>query len=156
MVPLGLSSAGAVLVGQAIGRGDPVDAKRVGWHTVGLGAVFMSLMGAALLSAPGPMLGAFTRNTEVLAIATELTFAAALFQIFDGVQVTSTGVLRGAGNTKTPMYANLMAHWLVGLPTGYLLCFQFGYGVYGLWLGLLTGLTLVAVLLLFVWSRQRV
>lgn len=156
MVPLGMSSAGAVLVGQAIGRGAPREAKRAGWHTIGLAAAFMSVMAIVLLAVPGPFLGAFTKNSEVLALATQLLFAAAVFQIFDGIQVTSTGVLRGAGNTKTPMFANLMAHWLVGLPTGYFLCFSLGFGVYGLWLGLSTGLILTALLLSFVWWRQHV
>lgn len=156
MVPLGMSSAGAVLVGQAIGRGAPREAKRAGWHTIGLAAAFMSVMAVVLLAAPGPFLGAFTKNTEVLALATQLLFAAAIFQIFDGIQVTSTGVLRGAGNTRTPMFANLMAHWLVGLPTGYFLCFSLGFGVYGLWLGLSAGLIITALLLSFVWWRQHV
>ena len=156
MVPLGMSSAGAVLVGQAIGRGEPREAKRAGWHTIGLAATFMTGTAALLLAFPGTFLGAFTKNTDVIAVAMQLLFAAAVFQIFDGIQVTATGVLRGAGNTKTPMYANLMAHWLVGLPTGYTLCFVLGFGVYGLWLGLSAGLILTALLLSFVWSRQRV
>jgi multidrug resistance protein, MATE family len=156
MVPLGMSSAGAVMVGQAIGSGEPARARRAGWMTIASAAVFMSAAAATLLLWPGAILGAFTRNTDVLAMASQLLFAAAAFQIFDGVQVTATGVLRGSGNTKTPMFANLVAHWLLGLPAGYFLCFALGLGVVGIWIGLSAGLIAVAGLLLYVWSRAPV
>lgn len=156
MVPLGMSSAGAVIVGQAIGAGEPHRARRAGWMTIATGALFMSAAAAALLLWPDHILGAFTRNTEVLSIAGQLLFAVAAFQIFDGVQVTATGVLRGSGNTKTPMFANLVAHWLLGLPAGFFLCFALGLGVLGIWIGLSAGLVAVACLLLVVWSRTPV
>jgi MATE family multidrug resistance protein len=156
MVPLGISTAGAVIVGQSIGAGEFQRATRSGWLTIALAAGFMTVVAFVLLIWPAFILGMFTSNTEVLKLAAQLLFAAALFQIFDGVQVTATGVLRGAGNTRTPMLVNLMAHWLLGLPVGYTLCFLLGLGVFGLWLGLSAGLIVVAALLLFVWSRTRV
>ena len=61
---------------------------------------------------------------------------AALFQLFDGLQVVATGILRGTGDTRTPMLSNLIGHWLLGLPVGYALCFHWNRGVVGLWLGL--------------------
>jgi MATE family multidrug resistance protein len=155
MVPLGVSSAGAVLVGQAIGRNDPVAAKHSGWLSIGTGAAFMSLASLLLVGAPGLLIGVFTKNTDVLAIAVPLVGIAAVFQVFDGIQVVTTGVLRGAGNTRTPMLANLMGHWLLGLPTGYVLCFNFGFGVSGLWIGLSTGLIVVGTILLGVWRGVR-
>jgi MATE family multidrug resistance protein len=153
MVPLGISSAGAVVVGQAIGRRDLRAAKRSGWMAIGLGAGFMAFAALVFVIAPRLILGAFTTNGEVLSIAVPLVFIAGVFQIFDGTQVTATGVLRGAGDTKTPMFANLMAHWLLALPSGYVLCFIFGWGVWGLWSGLCIGLIAVAAVLLFAWSR---
>lgn len=154
MVPLGLSSAGAVVVGQAIGSGDPQRAKRSGWITIGLAAAFMSIAALCFLVIPSHIIRVFTRDAGVLAIAVPLLFVAAVFQIFDGVQVTITGVLRGTGDTRTPMLANLVAHWLLGLPAGYLLCFVIGYGVSGLWMGLSFGLIIVGTVLLLVWSRR--
>ena len=155
MVPLGVSSAGAVLVGQAIGRNDRVSARRSGWLAIGLGARFMVTMAVLFVAAPRLLLDVFTKNTDVLAMAVPLLTIAAAFQIFDGVQVVTTGVLRGAGNTRTPMLANLMGHWLLGLPAGYLLCFIFGYGVSGLWIGLSLGLIVVGSVLLAVWRAAR-
>jgi MATE family multidrug resistance protein len=91
----------------------------------------------------------------VLALAVPLLMIAAAFQIFDGMQVVTTGVLRGAGNTRTPMLANLMGHWLLGLPAGYVLCFIFGFGVNGLWMGLSLGLIVVGSFLLTAWRGTR-
>lgn len=155
MVPLGMSSAGAVTVGHAIGRGNWAAAKRSGWLAITLGAGFMAGAAVVLLVIPTPLIGIFTRNSEVLRIAIPLLFVAAVFQLFDGLQVVATGVLRGAGDTRTPMIVNLMGHWLLGLPVGYLLCFSFGYGVTGLWMGLSVGLIVVGSVLLFAWARLQ-
>jgi multidrug resistance protein, MATE family len=155
MVPLGMSSAGAVTVGHAIGRRNWVAAKRSGWLAIALGAGFMAVAAAVLLLIPTPLIGIFTRNSEVLRIAIPLLLVAAVFQLFDGLQVVATGVLRGAGDTRTPMIVNLMGHWLLGLPVGYLLCFSFGYGVTGLWMGLSVGLIVVGSVLLFAWARLQ-
>ncbi len=153
MVPLGIASAGAVRVGQALGRGDPGGARRAGWCALLLAATFMS--GAALLfvSLPGPLIRAFSADARVLAIGVTLLAAAALFQLFDGLQVVGTGILRGAGDTYTPFWWNLVGHWALGLPVGYLLCFGRGWGVVGLWIGWAVGLTIVGAVLLRVWIR---
>jgi multidrug resistance protein, MATE family len=97
----------------------------------------------------------FTENREVLAIAAQLLLIAAVFQVFDAIQVITTGALRGAGNTRTAMLANLMGHWLLGLPTGYALCFVFGFGVQGLWMGLSLGIVFVGTGLLVVWHKAH-
>jgi MATE family multidrug resistance protein len=90
----------------------------------------------------------------VLRVGTALLLLAALFQLFDGLQGVITGTLRGLGDTRTPMIANLGAHWLLGLPISYTLCFLLGWGVYGLWVGLTLGLIVVAVILLWVWRKR--
>jgi MATE family multidrug resistance protein len=155
MIPLGVSSAGAVLVGQAIGRHDPTSARHSGSLAIAFGAAFMLTMAVLFLTAPRLLLGVFTDNGDVLALAVPLLMIAAAFQIFDGMQVVTTGVLRGAGNTRTPMLANLMGHWLLGLPAGYVLCFIFGFGVNGLWMGLSLGLIVVGSFLLTAWRGTR-
>jgi MATE family multidrug resistance protein len=155
MVTLGISSAGAVLVGQAIGRGDPKGAKHLGWLSIKLGAAFMICTAALFTLIPVTLIRIFTKNLDVLDIAVPLLMIAAAFQLFDGIQGVTTGVLRGAGNTRTPMFANLVGHWLLGLPIGYLLCFTFGQGVTGLWIGLSAGLIVVGAALLLIWHRAR-
>jgi MATE family multidrug resistance protein len=154
MVPLGIASAGAVMVGHAVGRRDPVGAGRAGWTALFIAAAFMSMAALSFLIVPRVLLGIFTTDPMVLAIGTTLLFVASIFQLFDGLQVVATGALRGLGDTRTPMALNLAGHWLFGLPVGYTLCFMAGWGVTGLWVGLSAGLTLVGIVLVTVWARR--
>jgi MATE family multidrug resistance protein len=154
MVPLGVGSAGAVRVGHAIGRKDRPGARRAGWTALLVGGSFMSCAALAFLLVPTTLLHLFTYDRSILALGTSLLAVAAMFQLFDGVQGVSTGILRGLGDTRTPMIANLLGHWVFGLPLGYALCFAWHWGVVGLWVGLCAGLTLVAPTLLVVWTRR--
>jgi MATE family multidrug resistance protein len=154
MVPLGVASAGAVRVGHAVGRLDGEGAARSGWTALLFGTLFMSCAAVVFLLAPRALIGAFTPDAGVIQTGVSLLLVGALFQLFDGVQGVATGVLRGLGDTRTPMLWNLAAHWFVGLPVGYVLCFQAGYGVIGLWWGLSLGLVICAVALLAVWARR--
>jgi len=154
MVPLGVASAGAVRVGQAIGRRDAAGAARAGWTALLFGVVFMSVAAIAFVAIPRPLIGAFTTDTRVLEIGIALLAVAAVFQLFDGLQAVGTGVLRGLGETRLPMLWNLAGHWFIGLPIAYLLAFHFGFGVIGLWWGLSSGLIICGVALLVVWWRR--
>jgi len=87
----------------------------------------------------------------VLRTGVGLLLIAAVFQLFDGLQTVSTGALRGLGETKLPMIANLIGHWGIGLPIAYVLCFQYGWGAQGLWAGLAVGLILIGGVLTGVW-----
>lgn len=154
MVPLGIASAGAVRVGHAIGARDREAASRAGWTALLFAALFMSCAAASFLLLPKVLIGAFTRDPSVLPIGISLLWVGALFQLFDGTQAVATGVLRGLGDTRTPMLWNFAGHWLIGLPLGYTLCFGIGLGVLGLWWGLSTGLTICGVTLLAAWTRR--
>src|SRR5258705_7519037 len=156
MVPLGLASAGAVRVGHAVGARDIRRARRAGWTALALGAGIMIVLGLMLFLLPVPMLSLFTTDARVLSIGTRLLVIAAVFQIFDGTQAVTTGVLRGIGDTRTPMIMNVIGHWVLGLPVGYALCFRLGWGVTGLWIGLSIGLIFCAVALTATWiARTR-
>jgi MATE family multidrug resistance protein len=154
MVPLGLSSAAAVRVGQAVGRGDPAGVRRAGWVALGLSLAVALAMSTVFVLQPRPFLRIFTDDATVLATGASLLFICALFQPFDGCQAVCTGALRGLADTRTPVVVNVAGHWLIGLPVGYVLCFHRGWGVIGLWAGLALGLTLVGVTLLGVWSSR--
>jgi MATE family multidrug resistance protein len=155
MVPLGLSSAAAVRVGQQLGRNDAAGARRAGWSAILLGLAFMTCSGLLFVSVPRMIARLFTPNPVVIAMGAKLLLVAAAFQLFDGLQTVATGALRGAGNTKTPMIANFVAYWLIGLPAGYLLCFRMGWGALGIWLGLCIGLMMIGSSLLIAWNRQN-
>ena len=90
----------------------------------------------------------------MLSIGARLLSIAAVFQLFDGTQAVATGVLRGIGDTRTPMVINVIGHWVFGLPVGWALCFRYGWGVAGLWVGLSIGLIFVAVVLTVAWHRK--
>jgi len=149
MVPLGLSAAAAVVVGHAVGRGDrraAADASRAAlWVAVG----FMGTTALAFLFLPGPLARMYTSVPEVIAIAVVLIPLAGVFQVFDGIQVTSIGLLRGLGDTRTPMITGILGFWVLGLPVSLLLGFRLGYGPAGLWWGLVLGLVAVAIFLLY-------
>lgn len=155
MVPLGVSAAAAVRVGHAVGGGNSHGARLAGWTALACGGVFMFAAGIVFICFPALILGAFTRDSAVVVAGLPLLRIAAGFQLVDGLQVVATGALRGAGDTTTPMVANLIGHWAVGLPIGWLLAFRAGWDAQGIWTGLLVGLGVVATALLLRWGRIR-
>jgi MATE family multidrug resistance protein len=154
MVPLGLASASAVRVGHAIGARDESRAVLAGWTALAAGCAVMALIGLGLFLWPHALISAFTTDQRVIDIGVRLLAIAAAFQLFDGTQAVVTGVLRGIGETRSPMIINVIGHWLFGLPVGYALCFWYAWGVLGLWLGLSIGLVLTALVLTTVWWKR--
>jgi multidrug resistance protein, MATE family len=154
MVPLGISAAAAVRVGQAIGRRDPAAARLAGNTAIILGASFMACMSVVLLLFPRYIARIYTADETVIRNAITLLAAGAAFQLFDGVQTVATGALRGTGDTRTPMLCHFTAYWLLGLPFGAWLCFGRHLGALGLWVGLSVSLILIGILLLTFWRRR--
>jgi MATE family multidrug resistance protein len=154
MVPLGVSAAAAVSVGHAVGAGEPERARRAGWLALGLATSFMLLAAVVFLLAPEPLIALYTRDPQVLALGPGLLWLVAAFQIFDGIQTVSTGALRGLGETRAPMLANLVGYWVLGLPLGMTLCFVLRWGIYGMWIGLTLALIVIASSLLARWRRD--
>lgn len=148
MIPVGVAQAAAVLVGQAVGREDPPGARRAAGAGLVTGTVFMACTAVVFLSAPGLLARAYTDEAAVVAVAVTLIPIAGLFQVFDGIQVVSAGVLRGVGDTRVPMLVNLVGFWVVGLPVSAYLGFRTSLGPSGIWWGLAAGIGAVAVLLL--------
>jgi MATE family multidrug resistance protein len=153
MVPLGIASAAAVRVGQALGRKDPRGAAAAGGTAIFIGASFMTLAGVVLLVVPHAIARIYTTDEIVIRNTAALLAAGAAFQLFDGIQSVATGALRGAGDTRTPMLCHFTAYWIIGLPLGAWLCFRRGWGALGLWIGLSLALILIGIVLLLVWRR---
>lgn len=148
MVPLGVSSAAAVIVGHAVGRGDAEGVRRSTVASLGVGAAFMLCTGVLFVSVPERLAGFYTPDLMVLGLAALLLPIAGVFQVFDGLQVVANGLLRGLGDTRMPMIVNIVGFWCLGIPTGLWLAFGLGYGAVGLWWGLVVGLVIVAVFLI--------
>jgi multidrug resistance protein, MATE family len=156
MVPLGISAAGAVAVGHAIGAGNPARARRAGWMALALGVGFMLAAAMMFLLVPRPILKIYSRDSQVLVLGARILMIVAAFQIFDGAQTVATGILRGLGQTRFPMMMNFAGYWLLGLPLGAWLCFHMRWGLDGLWIGLTVALVLIASLLVRRWQTARI
>jgi multidrug resistance protein, MATE family len=156
MVPMGIAAAAAVLVGHAVGRADAPEARRSATAALLSGVGFMALMAIVLLAAPGLIARVYTTDVGVIAIAIVLIPLAGFFQVFDGMQVVCGGILRGLGDTHSPLVANILGFWVIGLPLGLWLGMRSGYGPAGLWWGLVAGLAAVGLgLLVRVQVRMR-
>jgi MATE family multidrug resistance protein len=149
MVPLGVAQAASVLVGRSVGRGDSAGARRAAGAGLAVGAAFMTLTATLFISAPRLLAGIYSSEVEVVALAAALLPVAGIFQVFDGLQVVATSVLRGVGDTRVPMALHVAGFWVVGIPVSLVVGFVLDGGPVGLWLGLAVGLGVVAVLLLF-------
>jgi MATE family multidrug resistance protein len=146
-VALGISAAAAVRVGHAVGRGDQRGVRRAGAVALGAALSFMTLSATAFTLFAPELARVVTDDPKVVAAATPLIGIAAFFQLSDGAQATGAGLLRGIGDARAPLYANVAGHYLVGLPLLLLLGLGLGLGAPGLWWGLSAGLTAVAIAL---------
>ncbi len=161
VVHLGLSQAATVRAGRAVGRRDLPGLRGGGVVAIALSVLISALTIVVFLSVPGFLVGLFVDPTDpdrdaILAIGVVLLAMAALFQLMDGAQVMALGLLRGVQDTKVPMIYAAVAYWIVGMPISYLLGFPLGLGGVGIWLGLVIGLAVAAVLLMIrFWGRME-
>ena len=113
----------------------------------------MSAAALVLLLFPRLIARVFTPDAAVIAAAVPLLRVAAFFQLFDGLQITATGALRGSGHTHEPLWCHFAGYWVIGLPLGVLLCFGADWGAVGLWSGLLVGLIIIGSALFLYWRK---
>lgn len=147
MVPLGLSIALAMRVGKAVGAG-----RREAVRPMAVGAVFLTcatagVSTAAFVVAGDAVAGWFTPDLAVVALAARVLVIAAVFQLFDGLQVVFAGALRGLADVQVPMWAAFVAYWVLALPAGYLFGVRGAGGLEWLWYALAGGLALATALL---------
>lgn len=147
MVPLGLSMALTVRVGQAAGRGEPGQARFAGWTGIGVCGVFMLASAAFMLLFRRQIAELYTESGEVATLAAGLLVMSAIFQFSDGMQVAGAGALRGLKDTRVPMFMTVLAYWGVGFTLAWGLGIAAGYGPLGVWTGLIGGLSVAALLL---------
>lgn len=146
MIPLGFSSAISVRVGTYIGKNDRENARLAGYAGIFLCVLVAIVMATVLVTIPELLVSIYTNDTQVTEIAVVLLLMAAIFQVSDGLQVSGAGALRGLKDTTIPMIVNFIAYWVIGLPIGYLIGIYWKFGPTGLWVGLIAGLTVAAIL----------
>lgn len=153
MMPLGVSLAAVVRVGNLIGAGKPEEARRAAWLAFAVGGGLMMVSGVGFWLGRWELPTLFTRNAAAVALAATVLPVAAAFQVVDGLQVVGGGILRGMGKTLPAALFNLLGFYGLALPLGWWLGFELGLGVRGLWWGLASGLATVALLLIgYVWK----
>ena len=161
MIHLGLANAATVRAGRAHSRSDRVHLRRGGVVVIVLSVVFSAVTIFAFLTWPELWIGLFLSpdaeaRPQILAIGVSLLAMAALFQLADGLQVLALGLLRGVQDTRAPMILAAGSYWICGMPASYYLGFTLGWGGVGVWLGLVIGLALAAVLLMWRFWRRPV
>jgi MATE family multidrug resistance protein len=159
MVPLGLSQAATVRVGLALGRRDAAGIARAGWTAWIMGVGFMTVAACFLWITPRLFVGLFldlhsAAEAPVVELAVSFLVIAAIFQIVDGAQAVGAGMLRGLHDTKIPMLFAALGYWVIGLGVALWLGFHRHMGGVGIWIGLASGLAVVAVLMLVRWLRR--
>ena len=159
MVPLGISQATTIRVGMAYGAKDHAWISRAGWASFVLAMCFMSVAASIMWIFPEALIGFFIdvskpENAHVFALAVSFLGVAAVFQLADGAQVVGAAMLRGLHDTRVPMIFAGAGYWLIGLGSGAALAFWAGWEGVGVWAGLALGLTAVAILMLWRWSRR--
>ena len=158
MVPVGISYATTIRVGQSMGKNDPKGAQLAGYVGIALGAMFMGMMALMFWMFPERIVAIYLNvqspeNLKVVQLAISLLGVAAMFQIFDGIQVIAAGALRGLKDTRVPMLIGVFAYWVVGLFSGYVMGFSFHWGGVGLWGGLALGLAFASSILTWRFSH---
>jgi MATE family multidrug resistance protein len=160
MVHVGLSNAATVRAGRAVGRTDKAGLHRGGITTLVMALILSSMTVLLFISIPEQLIGVFLDSAEpardqIMAIGVSLLAMAALFHVADSTQVIALGLLRGVQDARVPLILAVISYWVVGIPAGYLFGFVWGYGAVGIWAGLVSGLTLAAVLLNYrFWTRN--
>ncbi|WP_127524248.1 MATE family efflux transporter [Mesorhizobium sp. Z1-4] len=159
MVPMSIGQAVTVRVGRAYGARNPDAVSLAGWTAFVIGVSFMALTALVMLLLPRLLIAAFidtddAANAAVVATAVTFLSLAALFQIVDGAQAVTSGMLRGLHDTAKPMVLAAIGYWGLGLPLSYILAFPAGMNGVGVWLGLFFGLAAVAVMLVVRWMRR--
>lgn len=146
MIPFGLSTAISVRVGMHIGKQQTERALFIGWTGIASSVLVMICIAVFMLIFRNYIAAAYTSDADVAALGASLLVMAGIFQISDGLQVSGLGALRGLKDTRVPMLVNLVAYWVIGLPTGYWFGMVQEWGPKGFWIGLICGLTAAAVL----------
>jgi MATE family multidrug resistance protein len=147
MVPLGIAMATTVRVGHARGREDGHGVRQAGMVGLGLTLGVQIVSATVLFTIPQWIAGMYTSDAAVIALSAQLLTLAAIFQLSDGIQAASNGALRGLKDTRVPMLITGFAYWGVGMPVGWWLAFPLAHGARGMWMGLIAGLSVAAILL---------
>lgn len=154
MVILGISAAGTIRVSNWVGKRNMKEIRYAGFTALSMATIVMFIFALIFIVFRNTLPYIYNNDFEVVKYASILLIIAGLFQIFDGLQATGLGVLRGLTDVKIPLIISVIAYWLIAIPISYILGFTYKLGLYGIWVGLLVGLLILALLLLLRFSKK--
>jgi MATE family multidrug resistance protein len=146
MIPMGISAAITQRVGNAVGQKNWKEVRFRGWLGVAVCMGIMTLTASIFILFPRVIIGLYTSDAAITELAIQILWMAALFQLSDGLQVSSMSALRGLKDTRIPLLTNLFSYWPVGMGLAYLFGFIWEWGAISVWSGLIAGLSVAAVL----------
>lgn len=146
MVPMGVSIAISIRLGHAKGRGNLKEMSYVGFSGILLCILLMAITAVAIFLLSEKIAGFYTEDLDVINLAVNLLYMAAIFQLSDGMQVGALGALRGLKDTRVPFATNIFSYWVVGIPVAYFVGIHYKVGPIGMWWGLIVGLSIAALL----------
>jgi len=159
MIPLALSSATSVRVGQLLGSGNTAEARLAGLSGIFCCGIFMMISALILMVFREGIVGIYTKDLSIQGIAVSLLLIAAIFQVVDGIQIGAAGALRGYKDTKIPMLINIFSYWALAFPLSYMAAITYRLPPNYIWGGFVIGLTIAAILLttrfIFVSNRYQ-
>ena len=154
MIMLGIASAGTIRVGNSLGKRDVRQVRLSGFSAIGMGASLMLFFAVILILFRNILPTFYNSNNDVISYASSLLILAAFFQLFDGLQATSIGTLRGLTDVKIPLYVSIFSYWIIAIPVALLLGFTFKLGVFGVWIGLSIGLVIIGTTMLLRFNKK--
>lgn len=146
LVTNGISAAATILVSHRYGRGDKAGIRDCAITATQVSVVFMIFAGAMLLIFGSNIASIYVSDPAVIAIAAQIFGVVAFMEVFDGLQVTTLGILRGMGDVSRPMVYAGICYGAISLSVAYIFGFVFNYGAQGIWLGFAVGVTIAFVL----------
>lgn len=147
MVPLAISNAIAVKVGFSNGAKNINDLKRYAFVGIAMSVIFMACSGLVFATIPEFLVKLFTTDNNLINISIPVVYVLAFFQVFDGLQVSLSGVFKGIKKTGVVLFANFVAYWLIAVPLGCTLGFYFNLNLIGFWYGLASAAVIICIIM---------
>ena len=154
MIPFAISNAIAVKVGFANGAKDIIDLRRYAFVGLGMAVGFMAFSSVIFALIPQQLVRLFTIDVELIKICVPVIYVLACFQVFDGLQISLSGIFKGIKKTKVVMFSNFVGYWLIAIPLGYTLAFKYNLNLVGFWIALIISAAILCSIMFIILAKN--